>query len=93
MDFDQAAKCMLELQSQKARAQGAAHQLDCDVASSQELSHEEKVALQQTISRLFHAFGRLDCGALDELHKTLMKYEDYVRAWVVRSLQGNRPNE
>ena len=93
MDFDNAAKCMRELQSLKAHAQGAAHQLECDVTSSEELSAEEKDALRQTISRVFLVFGKFDSLAFDELHQMLMKHESYVRAWMKQTLQGQWPAE
>ena len=89
MDFDQAAACVLELELKKARAQGAAHELDCDIAASAGLLADEKAALRGTISRLFSTFGVLNCQVLDDLHRMLLKHEQYVRFWTIRTLGGS----
>ena len=88
MDFDRAAKCLLEIQCCGAGAAGAAHELGCEVESSSQLSANDKVVLGSAIAQLFPRFGTLNEQALNELHDRLMKFEEFARCWIKRRMQG-----
>jgi len=93
MDFHAAARCMHELRAKGGRAGGAAHQLACDLKTSTSFPSKEHAQLVALAEKVFPSFGTINHGALKELEKMLLRYDDFTREYLVQCLGGNDAGE